>query len=678
MVHLHLDLESRSQVDLRAFGLDRYARDRSTRILMMAWAVDDAPVRLWLPHEQPKPPAELREAVHDPTVTKLAWNAAFEAAMFEHVLKARVRNFRDVMVHAHYLSMPGSLAEVGRIVGLPEDQQKIAEGKRLIKRFCVPRKPTAKKPWIFADWNTDPEAWDRFCGYGIRDVETERAIHKRLSAYPMPEREWRLWHLDQRINAAGLPVDLQFVEHAIAIARQEQQRLVRELRHLTGLAVPTNVTAFLGWAKAHGYPFGDLRKEQVARALTDDAISPELRLGLEMRRDASKTSVAKFEVLRDLHVNGRLRHALQFYGAHRTGRWAARKVQTHNLTTPAKAVQARLDHATDLIRRGDLPAIEADFESPMQVLSSCVRSAFRAPPGKHFVIADLNAIENRVLGWLARCDAILDVFRQGRDPYLDFGTALFNRPYEDLLAEYLAGNKELRSKPKPAVLGAGFRLGGGELRVNPKTGDFKKTGLWGYAESLGIQLTQEEAHHAVAVFRQRFPEVVRFWYDLEDAARRAVEERLTTRLGALTIRYVPGALCIDLPAGRSLYYLRPRVRTMVFQGRDGEPYAKRVLTYEGQNSVTKQWGRLTTHGGKLAENVTQAVARDVLAEGLVRADRAGFPLVGHVHDEAIAEVEDGSPLDVPTLCQCLSAPIAWAPGLPLAAAGFEAAFYRKE
>lgn len=691
MTTLHTDFETASEVNLLTVGLEAYAAHPSTRVLMQSWALDDGPVRLWLPGDG-KMPSELRDALTDPHVQKLAWNAAFEVAITREVLKIAPTNWRCVMAMAHYASLPGSLDAVGKIVGLAEDDRKMADGKRLIRKFCMPRTPTKGKPWRWNTAETDPEDWALFCGYCVRDTDAERSIFHKLKRFRMPEFEWRLWALDQKINRRGMPVDALLVDNAIAIAAREKPRLAAELRKLTGL--PSHTSAhFLPWAREQGYPFNDLRKDTIQRALTSADVTDTLREAFRLRGQISKTSTAKYEAIRESAYQGRVRHAYQFYGASRTGRWTGRRAQLQNLPRPDVTVEKKLELATEMIRAGDYDGIYMEFGNAMTVLSSCVRSAFRAPEGRKLVVADLNAIENRALGWLAGCQRILDVFAEGRCPYIDFATDLYGGTYEQLWAEYKAGDKAKRTGSKPAVLGAGYRLGGGDLRKN-KNGDEIKTGLWGYAENMGVRLTREEAHKAVRVFRKKFPEVVQFWKDLEEAAFAAVREKRTTKVGHVVFDHIPGAMRIRLPTGRHLHYLRPAIgsqvievvdyqRTAVVDGVPVEPivYKKRrveVLTYDGQDQKTKKWSRQTTHGGKLTENLCQAVSRDVIAMGMVRADIAGFDLIGSVHDEIISETDEGSRLTSDLLCELMSKPIGWAPGFPLAAAGYESKFYKKD
>lgn len=692
MTILSTDFETRSRADLFAVGLEAYAADPSTEVLMQSWKIDDGETHLWLPKDGPMP-AELRDAMTDPHVRKHAWNAAFEIAITREVIGIEPTNWRCVMVMAHYASLPGKLEAAGAAIGLSEDQAKLADGKRLIRKFCGPHKPTKKRPGEWHDWDTDPEDWARFCEYCVRDTDTEHTIYHKLSPFQMPEHEWRLWELDQQINRRGLPVDMQLVENAIRIASLEKPRLTRELLRMTGLPKITGAY-FLPWAKERGYPFNDLRKDSVNRALNDCDLPEELVEAFRLRTQVGKTSTAKYDTIMESAYEGRVRHAFQFYGAMRTGRWGGRGAQPQNLPRPDGAVEKKLELATNMVRNGEYEDIYFEFGNAMTVLSSCVRSAFRAGPGKKLVVADLNAIENRVLGWMTGCERILDVFREGRCPYIDFATELYSEDYDTLYAEYRAGNKTKRTNAKPAVLGAGYRLGGGDLYTN-KNGDVLKGGLWGYAENMGVKMTRKEAHIAVKVFRQRYPEVVQFWYDIQNAFSAAIRDHVTTKVGPLVVDYIPGCVRIRLPSGRHLHYLRPRLEERVIavvdrdrtKHEDGIPVGEIVykkirveaITYEGQDQTTKQWRRMDTHGGRLTENVDQAISRDILAVGLTRADKAGFATVAHVHDEIITEVEcDDLNLSVEKLSELMSAPIPWASGLPLGAEGYENDFYKKD
>lgn len=676
MTKLSIDLETASDLDLFKYGLDNYSRN--ARILMCAYAYDNEPVKLWQAH-QGRMPADLREGLLDPTIQKHAFNAQFERVMLSRCLgiDIPIRQWRDTMVQALYLSLPGRLADAGPVVGIDEDKQKLSEGKRLIRKFCQPRRPTKDKPWTWANWETDPEDWALFCRYCKNDVEAERAIAKKLANFPVPDSEWELWYFDQEVNDRGLPVDMQLVDNAISMVEREKKRLGNQLREMTGLRNPMSTSQFQEWAAARGYPFGNIRKGSIQRALNDYDLSDELKNALDVRQWANKKSVEKFRVIKNMTgPDNRLRYQLQFYGAQRTGRWAGRGVQPHNLPRGLKQIEKHLDQATEMIRTGDYDGLYFEFGNPLGVLSSCIRSAFRAPDGTRFVVADLNAIETRGAAWVAGCKKIIDEFNAGMCPYLSFAVYLYGQSYESLEHEYkVLGKSEKRTNSKPGKLGCVYALGGGEL-AKDKNGDLIKTGLWGYAESLGVKLSKELCHDAVRVFREAYPEFVEIWNRLNEAAMETIITRRPQRVGAFEFDIKAPCLRIKLPSGRHLHYIRPKIEMKTFKGREG-PYERRVVTYEGVDQKTKHWGRVSTHGGRWIENIVQAISRDILAHGMLLAQRKGFVIVGHVHDECIAEQPIGATQTVSLLEKCLSRKVPWAPDLPLAAAGYDNDYYKK-
>jgi len=711
MTILHLDGETASPVDLIAHGLDRYSRE--ARLLMLGWAIDDSKTQLWEPHRQPKAPAELREALRDPSVICKAWNAQFErVAIFMHILKhpIPIRRWRCSMVQAYYVSLPGKLEAAGAAIGLPPDIVKMKEGKKLIQKFCVPRKRITKnKPFLWHDWNTDPAEWELFGQYCIRDVDSEREIAKRLAGFRMPDHEWENYFADQEINDLGMPVDFDLARNALALGEMEKRRLVRELQTTTGLST-MGVYNFMLWARERGYPFNNMRAATIDRAFEEheDDMAAECQHALRLWQYAKKTGWSKFGTLLDQAnvEDGVLRYLFQFYGAQRTGRYAGRGLQFHNLSRGNDDVKERIDDAVDAARFGDFDELYFGFEQPMMdVISTLIRPAFRAPVGKKFIVADLNAIENRVAGWLADCQTILDVFREKRDPYIAFAVYMYKQTYEELWHEYkVLKQKKKRTISKPAVLGAGYALGGGEQQLD-KNGDLIKTGLWGYAESMGVDMTREESHMSVRVFRQAYPEVVALWAEYEQAAIRCIRTRETIRVGVVEFFIQAPCMGIRLPSGRALYYIRPRIEPVKFFRHDGKTFTekkwaahiasldeealtrimgevevttKEGISYEGVDQTTKQWVRLKTHGGKILENIDQAISCDLLKNGINNARAKGFEVRGHVHDEIITLVDEDSPLTLDDLIECLTRAPDWAIGLPLGAAGYEGQFFIKD
>ena len=681
------DFETRSLLDLSERGLDNYARHPSTQVLLMAYAFDNGPVQLWQAHQGPMP-VDAQRAILNPFIRKAAWNASFEHAILKHVLGISVPHEQsiDIMVCARYLSLPGKLEECGPRIGLPEVLQKLEEGKRLIKKFCEPWETDKKKKLFdmglpFRDHRSDPEDWKLFCDYCRQDVIAEREIYRRMWNFPLPSTEHLGWRLDQRINERGLPTSLNFVTNALSMAEKyREEKLLSRLTELTGLENTNSRNQVLDWVKTRGYSFGSLRKEFVTLALNakDSKLTPEGREVLTLRQEAGRNSYRKFETIKN-HISndGRLRHQFLFLRAARNGRWAGQGVQVQNLVRPSKEVEKNYKRAVELIETNNYPTVITEFGSVINTVTSCVRSSFQAPPGYRAVVCDLSAIENRGLGWISGCDAILDVFRQGRDPYIDFGTKMYKIPYETI-------TKAQRQISKPAVLGAGYGLSGGEETVN-KYGDTVKTGLWGYAETMGVIMTREEAHLAVKVFRASYPEVVNFWHELDHAATLVLAEGGQAHIGRIhfdvqNLGEMP-VMRIQLPSGRHLHYLNARMETRTLRGRGGDEYEKLAIVYDGighgAGMIQEGWGPVYTWGGKLTENIVQALSRDILLHGMFLAEQTGFEIVGHFHDEIFALVPETSSLGLADLRARMSDVPTWADGLPLTADGYEGRYYRK-
>ena len=722
---LWLDYESRSQIDLDERGLDNYAQDPSTEVLLAAYAFGEAKPKLWQPHLTPQIPADLEDALHDPFVTVWSWNAAFERAISRFVLKIDkpIQEFRDPMIVARSLSYPGKLAEAGRLLGLKEDVAKIEDGDRLVQLFCEPEDPGGYDtlfgiaPPTFRDWNTDPKDWVLFGEYCKQDVVAERASLHKMKYFPVSDEEWETWFLDQKINTVGWPVDLPLVEGARALVLRELAPLNTRLKELTGLANPNSRNQMLGWLTEQGYHFTSLNKDFVTRALTGECELTDLaKQVIEIRTQTSRSSVSKYTALADMvSADGRLRHQYTFYGAH-TGRWAAHGVNMGNLVKATKEVDKKLDLAINLVREMDYDGIAREFKKPLEVAAGVQRSAFRAPEGKKFVVADLNAIENRGLGYLARCDAILKVFRtmttidgitEPMCPYLEFATRMYGESYETLWREYKAGNKDKRTICKPPVLGGGYGLGPGKEEW--VDGNLILTGLRGYAQKMGVEMTQEDAVYAIKILRESWPEVKQLWKDMERAAAFAIrnsgfvagvgvphtswEKDKFEEIGRKVLPPLvsfkctgTGVLEMILPSGRSLHYIDPRVakETKVWKFKDeyGQPrereYQQDVIYYKAKDQKTKQWVEVDTWGGPFVENADQAICRDVLVHGLKLADKMGFEIVGSTYDEAITLVDIDGPLGLPQLIECLTAPMPWAgDSFPLGADGVESVVYRK-
>lgn len=680
MTRLHHDFEWYSELDVTKYGVSRTTRHPSCEALMCAYAFDDGSVQQWVPEEGESMPADLRDAITDPHVTKIAWNKPAEWCVWTHVLGIETPHseWKDAMVLAMSLSFPGKLARVGPIMKLPDRLLKMSSGTRLINLFSKPQKPSKKHPYRRRGPHTDPEAWEEFKLYNRTDVESERAIWNKCKRWDMSDDEWALFSLDQEINEAGMPVNLNVVENAIRVAEAITSLRRKRMADESGLANPNSVQQLLPWLRDQGYPFDDLKKGHVSRAL-EIAQENDMDEGyisvLEMRQEVSKASVKKFAALkRATDEDGMLRYSLQFVGAQRTGRWAGRVYQPQNLARPAKWLEKTQAEAVRDLEYLDAECIEWLYKRPMDLLSTCVRPVVQATDGNMLVDADLNAIENRVLGWLARDRKILEVFEKGRDPYVDFATYMYGEPYDKLFAEYKNGDSSKRTVAKPGVLGCGYMLGPGEERENPTTGEIEATGLLGYGRAMGVKLTPEQAKLSVEVWRETFSDAVSFWWAISRAAMATV--RTGNSYDADRVRFdVSGPfLRMILPSGRCLFYYHPLIQDRATPWGEVKP----TLTYEGLN-VKGHWARLTTHPGKLTENADQAISRDLLAHGIKLAKQRGLDVRLHVHDQIVAlSLDARASKDLDVLKECMTTPPKWAQDCPLGSAGFVSKIFVKD
>jgi DNA polymerase len=698
---------------------------------MAAYAFDERAPKLWQPHLQPEIPSDLHDALTDCFVEVHSWNAAFERAISKHVLglDKPIEEFRDPMANARYLSLPGSLSGAGEILGLTESQAKIKDGDRLIKLFCEPEDEGGRETLFglseptFRDWRTDPTDWKLFCDYCVQDVIAERTITKKLRKFPLPEEEWKTWFLSEKINETGLPVSLDLVSGARFIVDKEMLRLTDQLKEITQLENPNSTTQMLEWLETQGYHFSSIGKAFVARALAGECdLTEAAKLALAIRGQTSKSSVKKYTAIADTtSADGRLRYAYQFMGAARTGRFSSLGANMANLAKASKAVEKNMDRAIELVRARDYDTILSEFGKPLDVATSTIRSSFQAPPGQKFVICDLAAVENRVLGWVSRCDKILDVFRkvftyEGEDhpelgiykgqtfpwdPYLDFATKMYGQSYAELWYEWkILGDSTKRNNAKPPVLGAGFQLGPGKEEIDRETGDRIFTGLLGYAKALGVEMTPADAKYAIQVFRDTYTEVVWYWKDIHRAAVRAV--RNPGQVLGVGVPYTEkdrewfektghpsdweprvSFLChgskvleMKLPSSRSIHYIQPEVRVEDAEW-EGREYKRDVIYYWGKELGSQNWGECTASPGRFTENSVQAIARDLLVHGMKLADSKGFSIVLHSYDEIGAVVPENSPLGLPQLIECMAASPDYALDLPLSADGCESPYYKK-
>ena len=651
MTVLTIDLETYSSADLKKGGVYRYASASDFEIMLIGYAVGDDPADVIdLTAGQPIPPW-LMEALFDPLVLKTAFNANFERTCLARHFGREMppKQWACTSVHALTLGLPGNLDGVCKALNLPTDKAKMATGAALIRYFCLPCKGTAANGGRTRNLPTHaPDKWQAMIEYCRRDVDAERTVRQKLARFPVTEEEQRLWELDQRINDYGIRVDRTLVKHAIACDTAYSARLVDEAVSLTQLDNPQSVAQLKAWLlEADGLEVESLSKKSIPDLLTQTEDDTVKRV-LELRQAMSKTSVKKYAAMRSaVCPDSRIRGLLQFYGASRTGRWAGRLVQVQNL--PQNKLND-LALARQLLRDGDYESLELWFGNVPDVLSQLIRTAFIPDDGCRFIVADFSAIEARVLAWLAGEQWRLDVFAGHGKIYETSASAMFGVP----IAEIGKGSP-LRQKGKIAELALGYQGGVGALTT---------------MGALSMGLKEEELPELVGAWRTANPAIVRLWRDTEDAAMEAVGSKTTVpfRKG-MEMAYDAGMLFIRLPSGRRLAYTRPSIVT-------DARYNKAAISYEGINAA-KQWGPVATYGGKLVENMVQAIARDCLAAALIRADEADYKTVIHVHDELVVEAPHGFG-SVDHLAELLGQPISWAPGLLLRADGYETDFYKKD
>ena len=642
---LEMDIESFSDVDLIKCGVYAYADSPAFEILLFAYSFDGGETQIIDLAQGERLPAEVEEAIFDVSVTKTAYNANFERTCLSRYFGRYIppESWHCSAVQAAMLALPRSLEDVGRVLGL--DEQKMKEGKELIKYFCVPCKPTKANGGRTRNLPCHaPEKWELFKTYCKRDVDVEKSIRRKLHNFPIPESEMELYRLDQRINDRGVLVDMGLVEQAIACERLHKEVVTKRAYELTGLENPNSVAQLKGWLGDMGMEAESLSKKAVAEMIaeTDGEVEELLRLRLLM----AKTSVKKYEAMeRSVCSDGRVHGLLQFYGANRTGRFAGRLVQIQNL--PQNHLPD-LELARDLVKQGRFEDIELLYDSTPNVLSELIRTAFIPKPGCRFVVADFSAIEARVLAWLSGEQWRLDVFTSHGKIYEASASAMFHVPVEEITK-----TSPLRQKGKISELALGY---GGS------TGALISMG------ALDMGLAEDELSPLVAAWRKANPHITQFWWDVDAAAMKAVTEKQKTKVGRIIFEYKSGILFITLPSGRKLSYVKPRMAVNRF-GRDG-------LTYEGI-SENKKWSRIETYGPKLVENIVQGTARDLLAEAMLRVEKKGYPIVMHCHDEIIAEVPEGSG-SVDEMCEIMAVQPKWAEGLPLRADGYECNFYQKQ
>ena len=662
METISIDIETYSSNDLNKCGVYKYVQHPDFDILLFGFAVDGGEVRVIDLTAGEEIPDEVLAALSDENITKWAFNSNFERICLsewlrrnrpEHFYSYSVpgdtmgayldpRGWKCSMIWSAYMGLPLSLAGVGAVLGLEE--QKLKEGKDLIRYFCVPCKATKSNGGRTRNLpEHDPEKWELFKFYNQRDVEVEQSIQKKLHNFPVPDFVWEEFWLDQEINDRGIQLDLTLVENAIALDEISKDKLSDAMKNITELDNPNSVAQMKQWLSDQGVEAESLGKKVVAQMIADDDIDEDVTEALKLRQQLAKSSVKKYQAMQNaVCYDGRARGMFQFYGANRSGRWAGRIIQLQNL--PQNHMED-LEQARALVRNGDYDALSLLYDSVPNVLSELIRTAFVAREGNKFCVADFSAIEARVLSWLAGEHWRTEVFVNNGDIYCASASAMFGVPVEKH-----GQNAELRQKGKIAELALGY---GGSV------GALKSMG------AIEMGLTEEELQPLVDSWRTANPNIVRFWWDVDRAVKKAVKQNEPSELKGIRFERRSGMLFITLPSGRRLAYVKPRIGENKFGGES--------VTYEGVGG-TKKWERIESYGPKFVENIVQAISRDILCYAMRTLSHC--LICAHVHDELIIECRKDVSLDA--ICEQMGRTPPWAEGLVLRADGYETPFYKKD
>ena len=662
MKNISIDIETFSDINLSKCGVYKYAESPNFEILLFGYAVDGNEVQVIDLACGERIPADIIAALTDNSVTKWAFNANFERVCLSRYLSdlgisldsfhdnhplitecARFLNpegWKCSMVWAATMGLPLSLKGVGQVLKL--EDQKMDEGKSLIKYFSVPCAPTKANSGRTRNRpSDDPEKWAVFKKYNKRDVEVEMAIQQRLTNYPVPDFVWNEYHIDQEINDRGVLIDMDLVNEAIEMDTRSRTELTSDIKKMTGLENPNSVQQMKQWLSNNGLETESLGKKVVAELIK--TAPPELQKVLELRQQLAKSSVRKYQTMeRAVCDDGRARGMFAFYGANRTGRWAGRLIQLQNL--PQNHLEDLAD-ARALVKSGDFESVKLLYEDVPDTLSQLIRTAFIPKSGTQFYVSDFSAIEARVIAWYAGETWRQKVFAEGGDIYCASASQMFHVPVEKH-----GINGHLRQKGKIAELALGY---GGSVGALKAMGAFE------------MGLSEDELPPLVDVWRQTNPNIVKFWWDVDRAVMEAVKHKHTTSCYGLTFSCRSGMLFITLPSGRNLAYVKPKVGTNKFSGE--------CITYEGVGS-TKKWERLDSYGPKFVENIVQATSRDILCYAMKTLRNC--EIVMHIHDELVIEASPRMSLDL--LCEQMGRTPPWTPGLKLRADGYTCPFYKKD
>ena len=652
MKYLFLDAESRSESDIKKEGAAKYVRDPSTRPFIWTWAFGRGDVQVWDGYNDHTIDSRFWSALSDPNIIKVAFNAPFDRGLITECwgIDTPVEQWRCAQVLAYSLGFKGTLDEVLEQIGFREGKD--PAGKRLIQKFSVPNPRNYKERWYTA--HTHPEDWQRFIDYAKKDTEVLRQLWEWCASYEsMTDAHWAQWHLDQKINERGVPVDVDLCHAAKKMQRNAQATVKRRMQQITGLDNPLSNQQLRGWLEQYGVKTNSLAKDTIPH-LTED---PDLRQVLDLYTKGNAKAAAKYDRFLQMRCeDDRVRGMFQFNGAGRTGRWAGRGVQLQNLKRGP-----RDEAQPEAVKLGDPQLIEMLYGDTLDTLSEAVRGAICSSDGRSLVVADLASIESRVIAWLTYCRSMTQVFEQGLDTYKDFATAVFGVPYDEV-------TKEMRTFAKPGVLGGGYMLGG--------------PGLQRYADDMGIEMTRKEAFRHVRAFRTKYPEIPQFWEWVAAAVEWVVLTGEPLQGYRLDIRIVGEFLRIWMPSGRGIWYHKPMMKEKKIQYEDEDgnlrTMVKNSFHYMGFDQNTYKWKQISAHAGGLTENLVQALARDILAKQIGWADAQDITVIGHVHDEVIAEEpESNAQYQLEHLERIMSIAPSWAEGLLLGAEGYTAKRYKK-
>ena len=643
MKKLSIDLETYSSVDLGKSGVYKYAESEDFEILLFAYSIDDGEVKVVDLASGEVIPEEILSALSDENVEKWVFNANFERVCLSRFLGKRLKpqGWYCTMIWSAYLGLPLSLEKVGEVLKL--DKQKMNEGKALIRYFSIPCKPTKTNGMRTRNLpHHDLKKWSTFKEYNQRDVETEMAIKKKLSAFPVPKSEWENYWIDQNINDRGILIDEVLVDSAIKFDEILREENMDRAIELTGLENPNSPLQLKEWLNKKGLEIDSLAKKDVESALKN--AEGDIKEVLELRQELSKSSVRKYDAMKNVKgKDNRARGLIQFYGANRTGRYSGRLIQVQNLR---RNNLKDLDLARSLVKNRDYVTMEILYESPSDILSQLIRTAFIAKEGTRFIISDFSAIEARVLAWLAGEQWVLDAFENGEDIYCRTASRMFGVPVEKH-----GVNGHLRQKGKIATLACGYQGALGALKA---------------MGGIEMGLSKDELQSIVDSWRDANPNIVSLWWDIDAVVKRVVKTRSKEKYKNLVISYEKGILFIQLPSKRRLAYPKAKIGANRFGGES--------VIYQGI-VVGNKWDKIESYGGKFVENIVQAISRDILAEAMMRLEKKEFNIVMHIHDEVVIESDSSS---IEEINEIMSIVPSWAPGLILDADGFESEFYKKD